>query len=61
VEEGNFIDDTIVEINTTDDDVFLLFLSPLEEGDQTFINELRSRVPSKPAQVEQQKIRENEA
>ena len=53
VEEGNFIDDTIVEINTTDDDVFLLFLSPLEEGDQTFINELRSRIPSKPAQVEQ--------
>ncbi|WP_417384036.1 hypothetical protein [Gimesia sp.] len=61
VEEGNFIDDTIVEINTTDDDVFLLLLSPLEEGDQTFINELRSRVPSKPDQVEQQKIRENEA
>ncbi|EDL58988.1 hypothetical protein PM8797T_30112 [Gimesia maris DSM 8797] len=53
MEEGNFIDDTIVEINTTDDDVFLLFLSPLDEGDQTFINELRSRVPSKPAQVEQ--------
>tara|TARA_R110002124_G_scaffold81314_2_gene214463 strand:+ start:5297 stop:6211 length:915 start_codon:yes stop_codon:yes gene_type:complete len=53
VEEGNFIDDTIVEINTTDDDVFLLFLSALEEGDQTFINELRSRVPSKPDQVEQ--------
>tara|TARA_R110001592_G_scaffold336140_3_gene621419 strand:- start:14487 stop:14918 length:432 start_codon:yes stop_codon:yes gene_type:complete len=48
VEEGNFIDDKIVEINTTDDDVFLLFLSPLEEGDQTFINELRNRVRSKP-------------
>ncbi|QDT89075.1 hypothetical protein [Gimesia algae] len=48
VEEGNFIDDTIVEINTTDDDAFLLFLSPLEEGDQTFINELRNRVRSQP-------------
>ncbi|QDU50381.1 hypothetical protein [Gimesia panareensis] len=56
VEEGNYIDDTIVEIDTVDGELFFLYLSPIEGGDQTFIKELQSRIPAKPKQPELPKL-----
>lgn len=56
VEEGNYIDDTIVEIDTVDGELFFLYLSPIEGGDHAFIKELQSRIPAKPRQSKQPEL-----
>lgn len=44
IEQGDYFNDTIVEILTNDDEEFLLVLSTDEEGDKKFINEIKSRI-----------------